>query len=131
MLAADTNVVARLLVSDDVPQQRAVHKRLAKALSSGESVVLSEVVLAELTWVLDSAYGYDRKQIAAAVRKVVDTPPFLVPRRAAALRAITSYESGGADFAAYLILESSLADGATTLLTFDRRLLRHPSCARP
>jgi predicted nucleic-acid-binding protein len=131
MLAADTNVVVRLIVSDDLSQQRAVHRRLEKVLSAGDSVVLSAVVLAELAWVLASVYEYGRPQIAAAVRAVVGTPPFVVPQRAEVLRALDSYEALAADFSDYLILELSHAEGASTLLTFDRKLLRHASCVRP
>jgi predicted nucleic-acid-binding protein len=131
MLAADTNVVARLLVSDDLAQQRAVRRRMEKVLSAGGSVVISTVVLAELAWVLDSVYEYGRAEIASAVRGLVNTPPFLVSQRAEVLRAVDAYEEGAADFPDYLILELSRTEGASTLLTFDRRLLRHSSCARP
>jgi predicted nucleic-acid-binding protein len=131
MLAADTNVVVRLLVSDDLAQQEAVRKRLERASRSGEAVLISPLVLAEVAWVLDSVYGYSKDQISLAVRAVVSTPPFLCPERAAVLAALDALAAGAADFPDYLILALAQAAGASTLLTFDRRLLKHGSCRRP
>jgi hypothetical protein len=59
------------------------------------------------------------------VRGLVNTPPFLVAQRSEVLWAVDSYEEGGAEFPDYLILELSRTEGASTVLTFDRRLLRH------
>lgn len=131
MFAVDTNVVVRLLVGDDPAQQQAALMRLRKARASGGSVLVSPVVLAEVAWVLSSAYGYDRAQIAAALRGVLATPPFVVTPRAVVLSAIAQYERGPGDFADYLILELARAEGFTKLLTFDKRLLKNAACELP
>src|SRR5258708_40357872 len=102
MLGADTNVLVRLLVSDDLAQQAAVHRRLERANTDGEAVLILPVVLAETAWVLDAVYGYARNQIALAIRTVVNTPPFLSPERSDILRAVEAYEDGTADFTDYL-----------------------------
>jgi predicted nucleic-acid-binding protein len=129
--AADTNVVVRVLVGDDAEQRARVLSRLRELLEAGDGVVVGVVVLAEVAWVLDRAYGYQRSQIAAALRAVMSTPPFVVPRRAELLTALEMYEQGPADFSDYLILALARTDGCTTLLTFDGRLLRHPECQAP
>lgn len=131
MYAVDTNVIVRLLVGDDPRQQKAALARLRSIRAKGEHAVVGVVVLAELGWVLASAYQYDRAQIAAAVRAMLSTPPFVVSRRAEVLAAIEAYEKGSADFADYLILHLGRAEGCTTLLTFDRRLSRAEGCEAP
>ncbi|KYF89051.1 hypothetical protein BE20_02475 [Sorangium cellulosum] len=131
MFAADTNVIVRVLVGDDPRQQKAALARLRKIRADGGSVVVSAVVLAETAWVLSSAYAYNRSQIAEALRGVLNTPPFFVPQRGEALAALESYAKGSADFADYLIWSLAQAEGSTTLLTFDRRLLQHPGCEAP
>ncbi len=131
MLAVDTNVVVRLLVGDDPAQQQAAMARLRKIRTDGDSALVTGVVLAEVAWVLGSAYRYDRAQIAAALRGVMATPPFIVRDRAAVIAAIAAYEQGPADFSDYLILELGRVEGCTKLLTFDRRLLKNPSCEAP
>ena len=131
MLAADTNVLVRLIVSDDLAQQRAVRKRLDRVLSDGEQVVLTTVALAELAWVLDAAYGYGREPIALAIRSLVDTPPFVSPQKAQVLEALDAYGSGPAEFSDYLLVALGKDAGADKVLTFDRKLLRHPACEKP
>lgn len=131
MLAADTNVVVRLLVSDDLEQQEAVHRRLEAAGAAGEAVLVTPVVVAELAWVLESVYDYSRSEITRAVRAVVETPPFLCPERPDVLQALDLYGQGSAGFTDYLIFALAKAGGAEVLLTFDRRLLRNSSCERP
>jgi predicted nucleic-acid-binding protein len=131
VFAADTNVVVRVLVGDDRAQQQAALARLRKIRANGESVLVSSVVLAEVAWVLSSAYEYDRRQIAAALRGVIATPPFLVTPRAAVITALAEYENGPGDFSDYLILELARAEGFTKLLTFDKRLLKNAACEAP
>lgn len=131
MLAADTNVLARLLVSDDLAQQKAVRQRLEKATAEGVAVLITPVVLAELAWVLESVYGYERGDIVRAIRAVVDTPPFHAPERGDVLQAADLYSEGSAGFSDYLILSLARSAGAASLLTFDRRLLRHSLCKKP
>ena len=87
MFAADTNVVVRVLVGDDPKQQQAALSRLRKIRSDGGSVVVTTVVLAEVAWVLGSSYAYDRAQIAAALRGLITTPPFVVSQRPEVLSA--------------------------------------------
>lgn len=131
MLAVDTNVLVRLLVGDDAQQRRAALKRFQRVLAAGDAVVVSPVVLAELTWVLSGAYGYSRNQIVTALRALIDTPPFVVQERAAVVEAIALFEKGAADFADYLILGLARAEGASALLTFDKRLLKTAGCQLP
>ncbi len=131
MLAVDTNVLVRLLVGDDARQRRQALTRLEQVLAAGDAVTVSVVVLAELAWVLAGAYAYTRNQITVALRALIDTPPFVVSERAAVVSALASFEKGNADFADYLILQLGRAEGASALLTFDKRFLKSPGCELP
>ncbi len=131
MLAVDTNAVVRLLVSDDEVQQHAIRDRLRRARGDGEPVLVSHVVLAEVTWVLESVYDYDRDQIADAVDAVSATQPFLVESPEVVQQAVDWYREGPADLADYLILAGAEERGARALLTFDRKLLGHDHCELP
>lgn len=50
MLAADTNVLVRLIARDDAAQVRSAEKSVSKG------AWISHLVLAETIWVLDSVY---------------------------------------------------------------------------
>lgn len=131
MLAADANVLIRLLVSDDLVQQRAVAIRFERLLAEGRTVLMSPLALAEVGWVLASVYGYDRSQIADAITALMDTPPLRSQDPGTIRRAIDWYRTGPAGFSDYLLLSSSLAAGAESVLTFDKALLRHPRAHKP
>lgn len=131
MLAVDTNVLVRLLVSDDLPQQQAALARLKAARARGEEVLVTSVVLAELSWVLDAAYGYQRAAIASAIERLLSTDPFACRDRTEVRRALEWYGKGPADFADYLILALAVGQGSETLLSFDRKLRRHPLVEAP
>ena len=131
LVAADTNVAVRLLVSDDLAQQRAVVARLERIQARGGHILMTNVVLAEVAWVLESAYGYPRADVLRAITTLVTTTPFTADDPGVVADALVAAASGAADFADYLVLAASRARGATTLLTFDKRLLRHRGCERP
>jgi predicted nucleic-acid-binding protein len=131
MLAVDTNVLVRVLVGDEPAQHRAAMSRLQSMRRRGEGALVGSVVVAEIGWVLASVYGYDRRRIVAALRGVLATPPFVVAQRDAVVAALDAYEKGPADLSDYLILELARAEGCTTLLTFDRRLLKQAACKEP
>lgn len=131
VVAADTNVLVRLLVADDLAQQQAVLARFRAALEDGGRVLVVSVTLAELTWVLRAVYGYDRARIASAVEAILRTPPLEVVDADAAVAALARYRRGPADFSDYLTLELSHAAGAETLLTFDRKLAKLADCEEP
>lgn len=60
--------------------------------------MVTPVVLAEVTRVLDSVYGCGRERVAASLRALLDTPPFTVTGRASVLQALEWYLGGPADF---------------------------------
>jgi len=122
VIALDTNVLVRLLLADDAAQ-------LAKALGvlepyweQGGKAFLSDIVLAELEWVLGAVYGVPRLEILSTFHAVATNERFRVQDQPRLLEALQSYQSGRADLADYLIGLAGNAAGADTTLTFDRAL---------
>jgi hypothetical protein len=68
MLGIDTNVVVRLVVSDDADQTRRARKLVERALSRDEPVLVSLLVLLESEWVLRSRYGFNRETLLCIFR---------------------------------------------------------------
>jgi AbrB family looped-hinge helix DNA binding protein len=64
VIGLDTNVLVRYLVQDDA-RQAAVATRQIEA----NRCFINLIVLCELVWVLDAAYGYDRQEIAGVIEK--------------------------------------------------------------
>ena len=89
MKAVDTNVPLRLLTGDD-PRQEAV----ARALVSGEGILISLTVLMETEWVLRSFYRWTRSRIADGLVALGSLDGVELERRSAALWAIERYRAG-------------------------------------
>jgi predicted nucleic-acid-binding protein len=116
MLAADTNVLVRLLTNDDAAQGAR-----ARALFEREAIFVAKTVLLEAEWVLRSAYGYTAPEVREALVSVIRLPKVVIEDLAAIQLAIDWFEQG-MDFADALHLAS--ARHCEGFATFDRRLAR-------
>ncbi|OGQ83796.1 MAG: hypothetical protein A2289_24275 [Deltaproteobacteria bacterium RIFOXYA12_FULL_58_15] len=122
MIAVDTNILVRFLVNDDHKQARRA-KALVDRLDDAEArAFVSDIVLCEIVWVLGSCYGFDRVQIALALKKLVGARQLRFDANDQILRAISAYESSKGDFADYLIREHATAAGCDSIVTFDKSL---------
>jgi predicted nucleic-acid-binding protein len=126
VIAADTNLVVRHLVHDDVAQAAIAERIFAEAEARGEPVFLGQVVLVEVCWVLRAVYGFPKAAIADAVGALLDDSTFLVEDRPLVEEALERFRNGSAGFPDYLVSVVARRAGASSTLTFDRRLARVP-----
>ena len=89
MIAADTNVIVRLLVNDE-PEQA----RRARDLFEREQVWIGATVLLETAWVLDSVYGLSAEEVASALRGVLGLPGVVVEDGEAVAQALQAAGKG-------------------------------------
>jgi predicted nucleic-acid-binding protein len=116
----DTNVLVRHLTNDPPDQA----SRSTAILESAERLILTDVVVAELVYVLESYYERPRKQIAESVQSLLTLSSIAVSDHDLLLRAIELYEHTRLDFAeAYLAAVAELT-GVGTVASFDRALDR-------
>src|SRR5688572_2215819 len=110
--AADTNVIIRLIARDDA-------KQLALALAqAANGLWVSHVVLVEVAWVLESAYGRDPGDIATALELLLGHPDLTVQDPDVVRAAAAQFRSNrGIDFADCLILEIARKAGQLPLVT--------------
>lgn len=122
MIGFDTNLVVRLMVEDDAAQARRARKLLEAAVERDEQVLISDIVLSELEWVLESAYKVPRQRILASLNTLIADDRFCFEDRHRVATALNLYQQGKGDLADYLIGLRSEAAGARTTFTFDRDL---------
>ena len=127
MIAVDTNVVVRLLVQDDRDQLERALAVLEPHWESGGTVFLADIVLAELEWVLESAYRVPRAEMLSSLHALVSDRRFAVEDKPRALEALRRFQSGKGDLADYLIGLAAKARGSAPTLTFDRSLRGEPA----
>ncbi len=125
MIVADTNVWARAILGDDRSQSALARKQLALARTK-EGVFIPLLVLAELAWVLGSAEGWTGGRVLEALEHLMSMDRVEVEEPALVQAALSNARKGGAGFADHLILGVAQTRGATTLLTFDRKLSKDP-----
>jgi predicted nucleic-acid-binding protein len=119
MRAADTNVLIRLLVRDDERQCKA-----AESFVQGGAWI-SNVVLTETAWVLDSVYGRSSAQIAEAIGMLLQHASLRLENPTAVESALALFRTRpGLRFSDCLILELARQAGCLPLGTFDRALGR-------
>ena len=122
MIALDTNVLVRFLVADEDRQFEAAKAVLARLGPRDEAGFITDVVLAELAWVLRSVYRYSRAETVEALALLAHSHHLAFEDDDRLTRALAAFASGRGDFADYLIRERAKAAGCATVLTFDRDL---------
>jgi predicted nucleic-acid-binding protein len=122
LIAFDTNVLVRLMVEDEAAQVRRARRLLDEAVEREERIFVSDVVLSELEWVLETAYEVPRNRILAAISALVGDERFGFADRRRVTTALGLYHKGKGDLADYLLGLHGEDAGARTTFTFDRDL---------
>ncbi|MDB5423361.1 MAG: hypothetical protein JWQ29_777 [Phenylobacterium sp.] len=123
MIALDTNVLVRYLVGDDARQAAAARRVIEETLTPSEPGFVSLVVLVELSWLLDRAYGCRLDQVASIFAELIASPTILVENAAAVAAAIAQPQ---VDLADHLLHEVGKIHGCARTVTFDRKFARLP-----
>ena len=115
MRAIDTNVLVRLIVRDEP-----VRVGEAEAFVA-QGAWVSQLVLAETVWALESVYGLSRRQVATVVAMLVEHDRLTLQDEDAIRRAHAAFEDdGAAGFTDFLIVEAVRKAGHIPVGTFDR-----------
>jgi len=114
----DTSVLLRYLVRDE-PTQAA---RAARELERGERFLVGSIVLCEVVWVLETGYGFSRRDIAVTLERILATAQFEIEAKDLALAALDDFRRSTADFSDCLLGRRNRAAGAAETVTFDRSL---------
>jgi predicted nucleic-acid-binding protein len=118
MIGLDTNVLVRYIMQDDA-KQAALSSRLVESFADSAGFI-PLIVIAELSWVLSSAYGLSREQLAEALEGVLRSKEWVVEKADIVWQAVRLFQNGSADFADCLIFRSAAAAGCEKTMTFDR-----------
>ena len=119
MRAVDTNLLVRLVAGDDQSQARTAEAFVARG------AWVSQLVLAEMAWVLDTVYGRSPTQIAGAIARLLNQKELTLQDADVVALALEQFRSHpGPGFSDCLVLEIARKAGHLPLGTFDRSLGR-------
>lgn len=71
MIAIDTNVLIRFLVRDNEEQSRKVKELFKQQEKEGNNIFISNIVLVEIIWVLQSGYEVPKSKVISTVKKIL------------------------------------------------------------
>jgi predicted nucleic-acid-binding protein len=114
-LTADTNVLIRAAVQDDVHQAR----RAAKVLAEADLVAVPVPVLCEFVWVLRRGYKKSAADASDAIRRLMRSAS-VVMNRPAVEAGLSALDAGG-DFADGVIAYEGEWLGAEEFVSFDSK----------
>ena len=120
MIGIDTNVLVRHLVQDDPRQSRAATRVITQDCTRDAPGFINRIVLCELVWVLESAYGYSKETIVNVLDKLLRTSQLMIEDAQSVWTAFRLYQRGKADFADCLLGATNRLTGCESTVTFDQ-----------
>ena len=117
----DTNLFIRYLTNDDPIKADRVEKLLDDAAAGRVALVTTELVVAEIVWVLESSYSLENEKIAPLIRGILATRGLTVINGSLVSRALELYVSANIDFVDGYIAAVMEQQGITEIFSFDRK----------
>jgi predicted nucleic-acid-binding protein len=119
MIGLDTNILVRYVTQDHAEQSAAAVK-VMESLSSESPGFLSLVVIAELVWVLQFSYRFQKHEIEHVVERLLRSKELVVERAEIVSQALRKFRVSRANFADCLIERCGHAVECHYVLTFDK-----------
>jgi predicted nucleic-acid-binding protein len=117
-IVADTNLLVRLFVQDDLAQADLVTRLFVAA----EAVIIPAVALCEAAWVLRRRYRVAREDLAAHFESLLSVETARLDEDL--LRAGVALIRAGGDFADGVIAREGVSRGGGVFVSFDRDAVR-------
>ena len=127
MIGLDTNILVRYLTQDDPDQSMKATAEMEKGLSEGHMFFIADTVMCELVWVLETAYGYDCREIDPVLENILRTKQFQFENKDLLWKSLADYRNKKGDFADHLIGQAGHKAGCLETLTFDAGLKNNPN----
>lgn len=126
----DTNVILRFITREP-PEMAQQALSLFAAVQKGEvSLILEEIVLAEVVWVLHSFYQYSPVEISNVLQELVSFPGIECEYKSVVLIALRLFASKNLDFVDAMVTSHMLRKGIGDIYSFDTHFDRLPGITR-
>ena len=122
----DTNILVHHFTHDPPD----IGERATKFLATEPELLLTDLILAETIYVLESFYETPRNQVATSMRSVVAFDSIVCVDPALLLRAIEVFETERIDFAEAYLVACAESTGVGGIASFDRSIDRVSTIVR-
>jgi predicted nucleic-acid-binding protein len=124
VIGLDTNILVRYLAQDDPVQSPQATELIERRLTAQDPGFISVVVMVEMAWVLERAYGLPASELAAAIERTLQADILVVEREQEVFIAMIALKDGRGSFADALIGALNAEAGCSGTFTFDRQALQ-------
>lgn len=115
----DTNVFLRFFVRDVESFYHKARELFEKAENGDVKLETSDLVIAEIVWVLESYYGFSKAEIKEVIDTILETKNIKAANHERIKEAISLYASGKMDFIDAYNIAYIKARGHKKVATFD------------
>jgi uncharacterized protein len=98
MRFVDTNIFLRFLVNDIPQQADACEAIFRKAVAGEEALYTTDMVIAEIVWVLESYYDLSRSEVRTKVEKILNTQNLTCDSKETIICALVLYDEKRIDY---------------------------------
>ena len=125
----DANVIIRFLTNDDDIQSPLAYKVFERAAQQEYNLVLSPIIIAECTWVLQmKRYGYKKKEIANIFKQLILSPGIKTQEEEITLKSLSDFSTCNVDFIDAYLSSTSLLEKNYPIVTWNKRDFNRLGC---
>jgi predicted nucleic acid-binding protein len=126
-VVVDANILLRYLTNEPRELADRAAALLQTAEEKGVALVVAPLTLAEVVYVLESVYGWNRDAVADGLLQFVSAGALVVLEHDLVAQTLECYRDvPGLDFADAYVLALAKSRGHGTVISFDRRMQRVP-----
>jgi predicted nucleic acid-binding protein len=126
----DANVILRFLTKDPPSMAEAALKIFDEAKKGKISIVIILLTVAEVVWVLESFYGFSKKEIAEILSQFLFCDGLEVEDLSLLINALKLYQEKNLDFADALLATTAVHEGVPFIYSFDQHFKRVDSITK-
>ena len=126
MRFVDTNIFLRFLIDDDPRKTDACEALFKKAVAGEEPLFTTDMVIAEIIWVLESYYEVNKQDVREMVEKILNTENLICPGKEILINALALYGEKNIDFIDAYNAFTIKMNGINELYSYDKHYERVP-----
>lgn len=116
----DTNIFLRYLTADDKTKYTKCKQLFERAVSGKETLVTTDMVIAELIWTLLSYYKVSKIEVIEKISIILNTPNLQIKNQKILMEAILLYSNKAIDFIDAYNAVSMKHDKLEELYSYDK-----------
>ena len=116
----DTNIFLRYLTADDKTKYTKCKQLFERAVSGKETLVTTDIVIAELIWTLLSYYKVSKIEVIEKISIILNTPNLQVKNQKILMEAVLLYSNKAIDFIDAYNAVSMKHDKLEKLYSYDK-----------